>query len=112
MSDPAATVIAARLAQLWRTSRPTILERLCVLKTAHTALVANAGDASARNEAREAAHKLSGVLGIFGLPQGSDLAHHLEERLKSADPLSAADLIAIAGEIESLDAMVAAKGEG
>jgi HPt (histidine-containing phosphotransfer) domain-containing protein len=109
--DPGAA-IAARLAQLWRTSRPTIFERLAVLKTAHAALVANAGDAAQRGEAREAAHKLSGVLGIFGLPQGSELAHHLEERLKSADALTASDLIAMAGEIESLEALIAAKGEG
>lgn len=109
--DPAAA-IAARLAQLWRTSRPTILERLAVLKSAHAALVADAADSSARSEAREAAHKLSGVLGIFGLPQGSEIAHNLEERLKSSDPLGAADLIAVAGEIESLDAMIAAKDEG
>jgi HPt (histidine-containing phosphotransfer) domain-containing protein len=109
-NDPGAA-IAARLAQLWRTSRPVILERLTVLKTAHAALVASAADAVARSEAREAAHKLSGVLGIFGLPQGSELAHNLEERLKSTDPLSATDLIAMAGEIESLDALIAAKGE-
>jgi HPt (histidine-containing phosphotransfer) domain-containing protein len=111
VDDPAA-VIAARLAQLWRTSRPTILERLAALKTAHAALVANAAHAAARSDAREAAHKLSGVLGVFGLPQGSELAHNLEERLKSADALSAADLIAMAGEIESLEVMIAAKGDG
>lgn len=111
VSDPAAA-IAARLAQLWRTSRPTILERLAVLKSAHTALVANADDTDARSEAREAAHKLSGVLGVFGLPQGSELAHNMEESLKSSGPLTAADLIAMAGEIESLEAMIAAKGDG
>jgi HPt (histidine-containing phosphotransfer) domain-containing protein len=109
-SDPQAA-IAARLAQLWRSSRPIILERLAVLKTAHAALATNADDDAARSEAREAAHKLSGVLGIFGLPQGSELAHNLEERLKSADPLSATDLIAMAGEIEALDALVIAKGD-
>jgi HPt (histidine-containing phosphotransfer) domain-containing protein len=110
-SDPQAA-IAARLAQLWCSSRPIIFERLAVLKTAHAALVTNADDGAARSEAREAAHKLSGVLGIFGLPQGSELAHNLEERLKSAEPLSAANLIAMAGEIESLDSLIAAKGEG
>jgi HPt (histidine-containing phosphotransfer) domain-containing protein len=110
-SDPAA-VIAARLAQLWRTSRPTILERLANLKSAQNALVANAADATARSEGREAAHKLSGVLGVFGLPQGSELAHNLEERLKSAEALTANDLIAMAGEIESLEAIIAAKGDG
>lgn len=115
MSSPAgdpAAIIAARLAQLWRTSRPTILERLAVLKSAQAALVANLADAAARSDAREAAHKLSGVLGVFGLPQGSELAHNLEERLKSPDPLTANDLIAMAGEIESLEALIAARGEG
>jgi HPt (histidine-containing phosphotransfer) domain-containing protein len=111
VSDPGAA-LQARLAQLWRTSRPTILERVSVLKTAHAALVANSGDAASRSEAREAAHKLSGVLGVFGLPQGSELAHNLEERLKSTEPLVAADLVAMAGEIEEIGAMIAAKGEG
>jgi len=109
--DPAA-IIAARLAQIWRASRPTILERLAVLRSAQTALVADASDAEARGNAREAAHKLSGVLGVFGLPQGSELAHNLEERLKTSDPLTASDLIAMAGEIESLESLIAAKGEG
>jgi HPt (histidine-containing phosphotransfer) domain-containing protein len=108
----AQAIIASRLAQLWRTSRPTILERVAVLKSAQAALVANTADGAARSQAREAAHKLSGVLGVFGLPQGSELAHNLEEILKSADPLTAADLISMAGEIESLEAMIAAKGEG
>jgi HPt (histidine-containing phosphotransfer) domain-containing protein len=111
ISDPAAA-IAARLAQLWRTSRPVILDRLAVLRTTHAALVANADDAAARSEGREAAHKLSGVLGIFGLPQGSEIAHEMEERFKMPGPLGAADLIAMAGEIETLEALITAKGEG
>jgi HPt (histidine-containing phosphotransfer) domain-containing protein len=107
-----AAVIAARLAQVWRASRPTILERIAALQSAHAALVANAHDTQARSDAREAAHKLSGVLGVFGMPEGSEIAHNLEERLRTSDPIGATDLIAIAGEIETLASMVAAKGEG
>jgi HPt (histidine-containing phosphotransfer) domain-containing protein len=109
VSDPAAA-IAARLAQLWQSSRPIILERLSVLRSAHTALLANPEDKTARSEGREAAHKLSGVLGIFGMPQGSELAHLVEESLKSDAPLNAGDLAAIADQIAALDAVIAAKG--
>jgi HPt (histidine-containing phosphotransfer) domain-containing protein len=111
VSDPAAT-IAARLAQLWQSSRPTILERLSILRAAHAALLANPEDTAARSEGREAAHKLSGVLGVFGMPQGSEIAHIVEECLKPETPLSAGDLASMAQQITALDAVIAAKGEG
>jgi len=110
MSDPAA-LIAAKLAELWRASRPIMQERVEVLRAAHRALVANPQDAAARRRAREAAHKLSGVLGTFGLPQGSEIAAALEHRLQSGQPLTPADLAALATQAAALEALIAAKGD-
>ncbi|MGC2635596.1 MAG: Hpt domain-containing protein [Acidobacteriaceae bacterium] len=115
MSGPAspsaavAAAVAARLAQLWVKSRPVILERMDVLRTSHAALTANPDDAEARIRAREAAHKLSGVLGTFGLPGGSEAAHRIEACLTSANPLTEADLAEIARQIDALDKAIASK---
>lgn len=109
MSEAAAEKIAARLAELWQTSRPTILERMSALQAAGQALEAHPLDQEARERGREAAHKLSGVLGIFGLPQGSELASALEETLKSPEPLNPSDLATLKARIAELDAVIAAK---
>lgn len=111
MNDPA-SVLANRLAELWRTSRPIILERIVVLRAAHHALTLHPDDVDARARAREAAHKLSGVLGVFALPTGSEIAARLEELLKSPQPLNHADLIFIADQTSALDNLIAAKGNG
>lgn len=115
MSDPSspsaavAAAVAARLAQLWIKSRPVILERMDVLRASHAALTAHSGDADARTRGREAAHKLSGVLGTFGLPQGSEAAHLIEVCLLSSNPLTEADLAEVARQIDELDAAIASK---
>lgn len=115
MSDPAsssaavAAAVAARLAQLWEKSRPVILERMDVLRASHAALTAARGDAEARGRGREAAHKLSGVLGTFGLPQGSEAAHLIEVCLMSRDPLTEAALAEVARHIDELDTAIASK---
>ena len=109
MNEAAADKIAARLAELWQTSRPTILERMAALHAAEEALAADPLDQEARDRGREAAHKLSGVLGIFGLPQGSEIASALEETLKSPEPLHPRDLASLKTRIAELDAAIASK---
>jgi HPt (histidine-containing phosphotransfer) domain-containing protein len=111
MNEAAAEKIASRLAELWQTSRPTILERMVALHAASEALAANPFDQDARERGREAAHKLSGVLGIFGLPQGSEMASALEEQLKSPSPLVPDDLVSLRASIADLDAVIASKSE-
>lgn len=109
MNEGAAEKIAARLAELWQTSRPTILERISVLHATEEALAENPQDQEARERGREAAHKLSGVLGIFGLPQGSEIASALEETLKSPEALLPADLAGVRSRIAELEALIASK---
>jgi HPt (histidine-containing phosphotransfer) domain-containing protein len=111
MSGDAAAKIAARLTELWRTSRPTILERMDVLRSACDSLTQNPLNTDARTNGLEAAHKLSGVLGIFGLPQGSEIASSIEHQLKSGEPLTTGGLTTLRDRIADLDAVIASRGE-
>lgn len=109
MRDPAAT-LAGKLNELWKASRPAILERMAALRAAHASLLANAADAPARREGREVAHKLAGVLGTFGLPQGSTIASSIESLLMSETPLTPADISTLGMQIDALEAVIASKG--
>jgi HPt (histidine-containing phosphotransfer) domain-containing protein len=106
--DPAAK-IASRLEEIWRRSRPTVLERMALLHSACETLAIDPNNAEARSNGREAAHKLSGVLGVFGLPQGTQLASSIEFLLKSDQPLTAEDLATLRAEIAELDAEIASR---
>jgi HPt (histidine-containing phosphotransfer) domain-containing protein len=111
MTEDAAARIAARLTELWRTSRPTIVERLTLLRSACDSLTQNPLNTEARTRGLEAAHKLSGVLGVFGLPQGSEIASSIEFQLKSDEPLTAGDLSTLREQIADLDAIIASRSE-
>lgn len=108
MSDAAAK-IASRLAELWQTSKPAILERTAILHAACERLSRNPGDSEARSGGREAAHKLSGVLGVFGLPRGSEIAAAIEDLLVHQNPLTQDSLARLETLIADLDAVIASR---
>ncbi len=108
MSDPAA-LVAARLAELWRRSLPATQERISALRHACETLERNPADAQARSAGREAAHKLSGSLGVFGLPRGTELAAAMEEILKSTEPLTPKTVALLAELARELDLVIASK---
>jgi HPt (histidine-containing phosphotransfer) domain-containing protein len=108
MSDSAA-IVAARLAELWRKSLPTTLERVAALRSACETLGRNPADAEARSAGREAAHKLSGSLGVFGLPRGTEVAAAMEEVLRSAEPLTPEAVELLARQTRKLEAVIASK---
>ena len=110
VTEGAAAKIAARLEELWRTSKPQILERMAVLHSAVESLAEDSANAEARSSGLEAAHKLSGVLGVFGLPQGSEIASSIEFLLKPGEPLTGDELAALRMSVAELDAVIAAKG--
>jgi HPt (histidine-containing phosphotransfer) domain-containing protein len=99
------------LATLWSRSRETISERLDVLRTTHRALRANPADKNARRAGADAAHKLAGILGTFGLPDGTNLARHVEVMLESAAPLRPFDLESLQKAIDQLHQMIEAKSK-
>ena len=111
MTDPAAAV-AARLAELWLRSLPTMHERLAALRSGGERLRHDPGDLEARASARDAAHKLSGVLGIFGLPRGTEIAAEMEALLKSPEPLTPQSVIRLSAQVSELEAVIASKGQG
>lgn len=108
MSDPAAS-LASKISELWTVSRPAILERLSALRAAYAALSANPADAEARRQGRELAHKLAGVLGTFGLPQGSVIASSIESVLMTDAPLTPQDVATLGTRIAELEAVIASK---
>lgn len=66
------------ISALWERSRHTVIERAAVLRTAGDLLSDNRLDHATQQKAVDSAHKLAGVLGTFGLPEGTDLAREAE----------------------------------
>lgn len=99
------------LVTLWARSRQTITDRLDVLRNTHRSLRANPADKHARRAGADAAHKLAGILGTFGLPEGTDLARKAEVMLESPAPLHAYDLATLQRTIDQLHQMIEAKSK-
>lgn len=70
--------IAAAMNRLWLQFLPQIEERVAVLQAAALALAEGTLTAEHRGQAISAAHKLAGVLGTFGLAEGTILAREAE----------------------------------
>lgn len=101
--------IAAAMERLWSQYLPQIEERVASLELAADALSGNALGQDLRASAGSAAHKLAGVLGTFGLEQGTLLAREAEAFYSSnvqAAPGQADRLVLIASQIR---AMIAAR---
>jgi HPt (histidine-containing phosphotransfer) domain-containing protein len=99
------------LVTLWARSRQTINERLDVLRGSHRALRANPADKRARRGGADAAHKLAGILGTFGLPEGTNIARRVELMLESPAPLQSYDLESLERSIDQLHQMIEAKSK-
>jgi HPt (histidine-containing phosphotransfer) domain-containing protein len=74
--DPAA--LHEAMNRLWVQFLPQIQERVSILEKAAAALAAGNLSPELCSEASSAAHKLAGVLGTFGLDQGTILAREAE----------------------------------
>jgi HPt (histidine-containing phosphotransfer) domain-containing protein len=99
------------LATLWARSRQTISERVEVLRAAHRTLRINPADKNARRAGADAAHKLAGILGTFGLPDGTNLARRVELLLESSVLLRPFDLEGLQQTIDQLQQMIEAKSK-
>jgi HPt (histidine-containing phosphotransfer) domain-containing protein len=76
MGNP--TTITEALNQMWVKFLPDIEQRVAVLENAATAISEGSLTPEQREEAAAAAHKLAGVLGTFGLDEGTSLAREAE----------------------------------
>lgn len=70
--------LQAVLADVWQKSLPLLKQRVTVLEQGVAALAAGRLAERLRAQAGEEAHKLAGLLGMFGYPEGTDAARMLE----------------------------------
>jgi HPt (histidine-containing phosphotransfer) domain-containing protein len=101
--------LQAMLRVLWRNNRATIDERVQRLREAQTQMSADQMDAAARKEAESAAHKLAGVLGTFGLPEGSRIASSIELLFAGDAPLDHYAQNDLAQHLDELETIIASK---
>ncbi|HTB97228.1 MAG TPA: Hpt domain-containing protein [Terracidiphilus sp.] len=78
MGSPNDIRVAEAMQRLWDQHRPQIEERVLVLELAAEALANRSLNDESCASARAAAHKLAGVLGTFGLEEGTQLAREAE----------------------------------
>ena len=76
------------LANLWEQRKGILMERLATLQQSIADLDAT-GSLTSRKTGAETAHKLAGILGTFGLPQGTDLAREAEVMLEGSEEMDA-----------------------
>lgn len=99
MSDsPTPQSLQSIVADLWRQSRPAVLERISVLQEAATGPPTPERHAAARAEA----HKLVGLLGSYGIAEGSELARVAEQQLAGERPFDGAALASTADRLREL----------
>jgi HPt (histidine-containing phosphotransfer) domain-containing protein len=70
--------MAEALARMWSQFQPQMYGRVAVLEMAAGPLADGTLTDTEREEATGAAHKLAGILGSFGLPEGTNLAREAE----------------------------------
>lgn len=99
MSDPPETQsLQSVVADLWRRSRPAVLARIAVLQDAAVGPPTPERHAAARAEA----HKLVGLLGSYGIAEGSELARVAEQQLAGERPFDGAALASTADRLREL----------
>ncbi len=79
-----AAALQSALDQLWIRFLPDIKDRISILESAAAAAAAGSLPPEQQQAAQSAAHKLVGILGTFGLDQGTFPARETE-RLYTAD---------------------------
>ncbi|HWE86830.1 MAG TPA: Hpt domain-containing protein [Terracidiphilus sp.] len=102
---PEAPSVSAILDQLWVKFLPQMQERVATLQDAGDALALSELPPAVRAEAHSAAHKLAGILGTFGLENGTTLAREAESLLapgKNLDSPAQHRLDQISTEIRSM----------
>ena len=97
--------LAGAMNALWDRFLPEMESRVAVLESAAEAMRAGHLLSGLRDDAHAAAHKLAGVLGTFGLTQGTLLARELETMYSQEDgrlSLDAERLTEMAAELRGI----------
>jgi HPt (histidine-containing phosphotransfer) domain-containing protein len=107
VGDAVGSPLTEAINRLWAKYLPQMEERVGTLQNAAESLANGTLTANAQELAGADAHKLAGVLGTFGLKEGTELAREAEGLYFGSldgDPVAASRLRAIA---EQLRAMIA-----
>lgn len=109
-TDPSwtGTPVGAALDALWESTAPTFRARVDTVE-AHVADLLTGGLGAGRDEARSAAHKLAGTMGMFGMALGSELALELETMLDAGNAPTALELDRMAEIVNHLREDVTAR---
>jgi HPt (histidine-containing phosphotransfer) domain-containing protein len=103
MADPGEPAFAEALNRLWVKFLPQLEKRVAILEAAAASLAGGALTPSQHQEASAEAHKLAGVLGTFGLNEGTLLAREAETAYAGdAGPTRAARLTEIAAQLRAI----------
>ena len=94
--------LTQRILKLWERYRQLCMERLSVIEEARTAASSTALNDEARGKAESAAHKLAGVLGSIGLPEGSKIASEIEALLPPGGTLAPGQLLRLSELVANL----------
>lgn len=105
MGDAVGSPLAEAMNRLWAKHLPQMEERVATLQRAAEHLAKGELTATEQQGAAADSHKLAGVLGTFGLREGTDLAREAESLYdKSGEEirLLAARLAAIAEQLRAM----------
>jgi HPt (histidine-containing phosphotransfer) domain-containing protein len=81
--------VSEAIEEMWARFRPQILDRVALLESAASAVIAKNLTTSECEAAHAAAHKLAGTLGMFNLKRGTDLARELQFAYSPESPPAA-----------------------
>lgn len=75
--------LQSALAAVWQKCLPVLRQRVSVIERASEQIRAGALDAELREQARQEAHRLAGLLGTFGYHEGTEAARSIELALET-----------------------------
>ena len=94
-----------KMGQMWLKYQPKMAKRMQVLQTAVTTLKQARLSAELHHDAKQAAHKLAGVLGMFSRDAGTEIAREIETLLQDNQVLNdqqQAQFISLVTDLDSL----------
>ena len=80
--------VMSAMAQVRKQFQSTLADRLTVLEQASVALEEGRLSDQLWRQAQTEAHKIAGAAGVFGVPQGAQLARSIERLLESAETVN------------------------
>lgn len=105
MGETAANSLAEAMNRLWAKHLPQMEERVATLRMAAESLASGNLTEAEQQQAAADAHKLAGVLGTFGLKEGTELAREAEALCESKldrNAAAAPRLVSIAQQLRTM----------